>query len=212
VGILADGRVVAADARNRLRVIDPGRNVALADLATSSRVRLLRPAPDGFRLLTFSLAARSAPPELWDLERYRSVGTLEGHVGRVLSARFVRNGQAILTSGEDGTARSWDAVAGQLLRTYRGGSQFLTDAALDPSGNFVLAGGGDGLLRFWDAESGSQIWTLQAHRSAVLGINFEGGDIITRAITGDITRWSLPAAALVIEACHRTGACDRIPK
>jgi len=75
---------------------------------------------------------------------------------------------------------------------------------------YVVAGGGDGVLRFWDATSGRQTWTLQAHKSHVLGIHFEGEDIITRGFGGDVTRWTLPTATQIIETCSRTTACDRI--
>jgi len=212
VAILSDGRVVGTDTHRRLRVIDPERNIVLAELEIPGRVRLLRPAPDGVHLLTLSMKSQQTPPVLWDLERYRLVRQLEGHVGRVWSARFVRDGREILTAGADGTARLWDAATGQLQQTYRGGSRFLADAALAPDGSVVVAGGGDGLLRFWDAASARQIWTLQAHKSHVLGIHFEGENLVTRGFTGDAARWTLSTAAQVIEACNGTIACDKIRK
>jgi len=62
----------------------------LADLAVPTRVRLLRPSPDGLTLLTLpSFTGKAAQPVLWDLERYRLVAQLESHVGFVYSARFV---------------------------------------------------------------------------------------------------------------------------
>jgi len=207
---LADGRVVAADAHRRLRVIDVEHNNVLADLTVKNRVRLLRPAPEGPRLLTLSSGAKQAPPELWDLSLYRLVAHLEGH-GRVFAARFVNHGGEILTSGGDGAVRLWDGVAGQLRRTYRGGSRFLADAALSSDGSLLVAGGGDGLLRFWDVASGRQVWTLQAHRSHVLGLHFEGEDLITRGFSGDVTRWAVPAAESVIQACF-VASCDIIRK
>ena len=208
--ILADGRVVATDADRRLRVIDVEHNEILADLPVRNRVRLLRSAPDGARLLTLSSGAKQAPPELWDLVGYHSVAQLEGH-GRVFSTRFVRGGREILTSGGDGTVRLWDGVTGHLLQTYRGGTRFLADAALNSAGSLLVAGGGDGLLRFWDVASGRQIWTLQAHKSHVLGIHFEGEDLITRGFIGDVARWSLPAPESVIEACI-VSSCDMVAR
>ena len=212
VGILSDGRVVGTDTHRRLRVIDSERNIVLAALELPGRVRLLRPAPDGVHLLTLPIESQQTPPVLWDLERYRPVGQLEGHVGRVWSARFVRDGREILTAGADGTARLWDAATGHLLQTYRGGSRFLADAALAPDSSVVVAGGGDGLLRFWDEASARQIWTLQAHKSHVLGIHFEGENLVTRGFTGDVARWRLSTVAQVIKACSGTIACDKIRK
>jgi WD40 repeat protein len=211
VTILADGRVVAA-AGKRLRVYDPDHSTILADLAVGTRLRLFRQAPDGHRLLTLAIGARQASPlMLWDLERYRLVTPLDGHVGRIFSARFVAQGREILTAGGDGTARMWDETSGRLIQTYRSNSRFLVDATLSPDGSTVVAGGADGLLRFWDA-SGRALWVLQAHKSHVLAIHFEGDDIVTRGFAGDIARWTLPKPEQVIEGCNAREACAKMLK
>lgn len=204
VAILADGRVVVADASERLGIIGPDRNALLMDVAARSSISLLRPSPDGRRLITISTRSEQAPPVLWDLEQYRPVARLEGHVGRVFTARFVTAGssQQILTAGADGTARLWDAATGRPRQTFRGDSHFLVDAELAPDGASIVAGGSDGFLRFWDTSNGRLIWTLQAHTSYVVGVHYEGDDIVTRGFAGDIARWTLPSPDRVIEACH----------
>jgi WD40 repeat protein len=206
--ILADGRVVVADAGGRLRVIGADRNALLMDVAASSRIRLLRPSPDGRWLITISTASEQTPPVLWDLGQYRLVARLEGHVGRVFTARFVAVGgeHEILTAGSDGTARLWDAATGRLRQSFRGDSHFLVDAAVAPGVSVLVAGGSDGFLRFWDTSNGRLLWMLQAHRSYVIGVHYEGDDLITRGFAGDVARWALPSPDGVIESCH-AGAC-----
>jgi WD40 repeat protein/serine/threonine protein kinase len=200
--LLADGRVVVTDANARLRVIDPNRNVILMDLAAPSRARLLRPSPDGTHLVTISIRSKQAAPALWDLDQRRLVAQLDGHVGRVFAARFVATGREILTAGADGTVRLWNARTGSPHQTFRGDSHFLADATLAPDGSVVVAGGSDGLLRFWDASSGRLVWTLQAHKSYVIGVHYEGAEIVTRGFAGDVSRWKLPEPDNVITACH----------
>jgi WD40 repeat protein len=56
----------------------------------------------------------------------------------------------------------------------------------------VVTGGGDGVLRFWDVASSRMIWTLQTHRSPIVGIRFEDDDIVSQGFAGDLARWSLP--------------------
>ena len=202
VAILADGRAVAADASDRLRVIDPDRTAVLMDLAAPSRVRLLRPSPDGRRLITISTRSKQAPPALWDLDQHELVAQLDGHVGRVFTARFVAGGHEILTAGRDGTVRLWNAATGSPLHTFRGDSHFLADATLGPDGSVVVAGGSDGFLRFWDASNGRLLWMLQAHKSYVVGVHYEGSDIVTRGFAGDVSRWTLPPSDRIIKACH----------
>jgi WD40 repeat protein len=161
---------------------------------------------DSRRLITVpSFMGKAASPELWDLEHYRPITQLESE-GQAYSARFVAGGQ-ILTACSDGAARRWDDVTGRLLQTYRGSSRVLSDATLTPDGLMVVAGGGDGLLWFWDTTSGRLLWAMQAHRSQLVGIRIEGDDIVTRGLSGDILRWSLPDPEQVIEECSGHGRC-----
>jgi WD40 repeat protein/serine/threonine protein kinase len=200
-GFLPDGRVVAADARSRLRAYDTDRGVVLADLAVPTRVRLLRPSPDGFTLITLpSFTGKAAPPVLWDLERYRLVARLEGHVGFVYSARFVSGGHEVMTAGADGAARLWNGETGRLLSAYRSTASFLTDAVLASDGSMVIAGGSEGILWFWDRATARPLWMLQGHRSDVGGIHLEGDELVTRGFAGDVSRWTLPQPAQVIGA------------
>jgi len=202
VAILANGHVVAGDASSRLRTLDPDRGTLVMDLAAPSRVRLLRPSPDGARLVTIATRNKPAPPALWDLEQHRLVAQLDGHVGRVFSARFVAAGHDILTAGSDGTARLWDAATGRLAQTFQGDSHFLADAALAPDGSVVIAGGSDGFIRIWDASNSRLLWMSQAHKSYVIGVHYEGSDIVTRGFLGEVSRWTLPPSERIIDACH----------
>jgi WD40 repeat protein/serine/threonine protein kinase len=206
---LADDRVVASDAHRRLRVYDRG-GALLANLELPMRVMSLR--IDGARLVTVPIyTGKAGPPVLVDLERYRITAQLEGHVGPVNSARWLATNR-IITAGSDGTARMWDGSTGQLRQIYRGSSRLLADATLSPDGSLVVAGGGDGLLRFWDRTSGRLVWTLQAHKSHLTGIHAEGGDIVTRGFTGELSRWTLPSPDRVIAACSDHDRCVIVPK
>jgi WD40 repeat protein/serine/threonine protein kinase len=201
--ILADSRVVAADASGRLRVIGPGNNALLMDVASPSRVRLLRPSPDGTRLVTISTRNDQAPPLLWNLDQRSLVSRLDRHVGRVFAARFVsKGGHEILTAASDGTARLWDAATGSPRQIFRGDSHSLADAALAPDASVIVAGGSDGVLRFWDTSNGRLLWTLQAHSSFVIGVRWEESELVTRSRAGEVARWALPSPKEVIEACH----------
>jgi hypothetical protein len=47
---------------------------------------------------------------------------------------------------------------------------------------------------------------LQAHRTYIVGVHYEGDDLITRSFAGDVARWALPSPDRVIESC-RAGTC-----
>jgi WD40 repeat protein len=193
-GFLADGRVVAADARGRLVVYDVARHASLAELELPSRIAAFRSSRDGRRLLTLPPAGAARSLVLWDLERRRVIAPLDGDKAPVFSARFVRDDRQILTAGTDGAARMWDADSGRLRKMYFRSAPYLIDAALDPGGTMVVTAGGDGVLRFWDVSSGRMLWTLRAHDARVAGIHFEGGDMVTRGFNGEIARLSLVLA------------------
>jgi WD40 repeat protein len=207
VELVPDGRVVVSDAERRLRIYAPTGAVS-ADLEMPVRIMSLQ--RDGERIVALqTYLGAAAAPLLIDLERSCIVARLEGHVGQVFSARWVPGGQ-VLTAGADGTARLWDGRSGALLRTYRGGTRFLADATVTSNG-LVIGGDADGLLRFWDAASGARLWTLQAHKSAVIRVNVESEDIVTRAFTGEISRWRLPRPERVLDACMHHGPCGIVP-
>ncbi|HEX4423579.1 MAG TPA: WD40 repeat domain-containing protein, partial [Kofleriaceae bacterium] len=214
VAFLPDRRLVAADARRQLRIYRLD-GAVLAELDMPGRVASLR--IDGTRLVTVPIAPVSSPvpnapvsspvgpPLLVDLESYRIVARLDGHIGRVFSARWV-SGHRIVTAGGDGTVRLWDGSTGQLRQTYRGGPRYLTDATLAANG-FVLAGGADGQLWFWDQETARLLWTLPVHKSQLTGVHVEGEDIVTRGFTGELSRWRLPKPEQVIGACGDQERC-----
>jgi WD40 repeat protein len=149
-------------------------------------------------LITVASPLDKTAPVLWDLLHYQRIAQLDGHVGPVFAARFVRAGHEILTAGGDGAVRLWDGSTGRLLHTYRGGKRFLADATIDPDDLMVVAAGGDGLLWFWDLSNERPLWTLQAHKSHVIGVHFEGANIVTRGFGGDVSRWRLPSPEEVI--------------
>jgi serine/threonine protein kinase/WD40 repeat protein len=200
--ILADGTVVASDAQRRLWIYSAS-GAVVANLEIPVRMISLR--PDRARLVALSGFATNAAPLLIDLTRHRIIAQLEGHVGHVFSARWTVDGR-IVTAGADGTARLWDGTSGQLVRIYRGGSRFLADAIIAFDG-LLIAGDGDGVLRFWDMATGSKLWTLQAHKSAVIAVHVEGDDLVTRGFTGEISRWRLPRSEHVIDACGGHPRC-----
>jgi WD40 repeat protein len=153
---------------------------------------------------------------LWDLEGYRIVAQLAGHSGRVFSARFVRGGHEIMTSAADGTARLWDTRTGRPRQIFSAGVAFLFDATLSPDGAMVVAGGADGSLRFFDATTGHQLWALPVHRSYVIGVHFEGDEIVTRSFAGEVARWSMrqpiPPGVFDDLARCQLPSCDPIMK
>jgi WD40 repeat protein len=141
------------------------------------------------------------------METYRPLAHLAvTGQAQVYLARFVSNDQVITGCG-DGAFRLWAADSGELRRTYRGGSGGLVDATLSTDGTVLIGGGIDGILRFWETSSGRLLWTMPAHPVHIIGVHVEGGDVVTRGFSGDISRWSLPQPRSVIDACSHNEHC-----
>ncbi|HEY6175150.1 MAG TPA: WD40 repeat domain-containing protein [Kofleriaceae bacterium] len=69
----------------------------------------------------------------------------------------------------------------------------LDDSTLSPDGELVVAGGADGRLRVWEAGTGRALWTTPADTHAVVGVGFNGEDVVTRGLGGDVARWRILA-------------------
>jgi WD40 repeat protein len=206
--LLPGGRVVVADTRPRLGVYRVVRHATpLAEHPLEARASALRSSPDGQRLLAIPTTATVRRALLWRLDEPSQSWLLDSHNTPVISARFVNDNRAVLTGSGDGTARLWDTQTGRLRRSYSHGAVYVADAAFDPEGAFAVTAGGDGVLRFWDVPSGHLMWVLPAHRSAIVGLHFDGTSLVTRALTGEIARWDL---SNLLSSQELGGKLDRI--
>jgi eukaryotic-like serine/threonine-protein kinase len=199
VGFWPGGRVVVASpgagpqaVGGRLLVYDAARDALLAEHSVPIRVRAFQMSPNHHRMIMIAAVTTSTPPVLWDVEHDHFVRRLVGHKFGVFSARFVHDGRQILTAGSDGFPRLWDSASGLLEKTFLGTSGYLADAAMSPDGLTVVGGSGTGMLQFWDVASGALVWSLRAHAMAINGLHFEGCDLVTRSVVGEVARWRLP--------------------
>ncbi len=149
----------------------------------------MRAAGDRLLVLPSLTSTAGALPELIDLRANRIIARLDVGTARVLGARFVDGGAALLTSGNDGTISLWRASTGERLQSFQAPTQFLFDVAA--TSTLIVAGGASGIVWFFDRRSGLPVWTLQAHRAAVVGIELVGDELVTRAMDAESARWSL---------------------
>lgn len=129
---------------------------------------------------------QQAPPELrsqveknlrqslsWVRERNR----LEAHEDVVTRAKFSDDGQLLVTSSWDKTARIWQRD-GTLLHTLRGHSDAVWSTSFNPDGTLVATASRDQTVKLWRVATGEAIATFQLEDwVACLGFSPDGQTI-----------------------------------
>ncbi len=120
-----------------------------------------------------NLAVAHAFPQL--------LGRLEGHTRSVNHTAFSPDGQRIVTSSSDDTARVWNALNGQLLVKLEGHESTVNYAEFSPDGQRIVTASGDNTARVWNAGSGQLLAKLEGHESDVNYAEFspDGQRIVT---------------------------------
>lgn len=101
--------------------------------------------------------------------------------GPALGALFDPTGELLLTAGEDGVVRVWDAGTGELRRELRGHRAALREARFDPSGRHVLTASADGRVGIWDLSGGHTLRTLRpaADPVSIAAFDAAGARVVT---------------------------------
>ena len=146
-------------------------NIALWNLPDGAKLRLgkgtIGPDYDSSNrgALAFSrggdvlAVAGSVGVWLYDAKTGAEIDLLRGHTAIVNYVDYSQDGRALLTAGNDKTARLWNAETGALRHIFGDPSKSVHSAALSPDGRTV-ATGASASIDLWRADTGEHIRTL----------------------------------------------------
>jgi WD40 repeat protein len=110
-------------------------------------------------------------------------------------------GQSIITAGDDGTARIWDAGTGTLIDVLRGHADSVSAARLSRDGSMALTASVDGTARLWPLAQRRLLATVPSNDGGFSSVEFshDGTRIIAATRLG-----SQPRNQGSLEVCHQT--------
>jgi ABC-type lipoprotein release transport system permease subunit/WD40 repeat protein len=164
---------------------------------------------------TFALAHEDGTVGLWDADGKLQVASLKGHSGAVNSVAFDGVGERLVTGGQDGTVRLWqaDATGRELLVLRSPSGRPVTAAAVSMDGMTVVAGDADGGMAIWDTRSGKPSAYWHGHRTAVQAVAFGGqpNEVVSAASEGMHFWIAQPAGELTSLREYHVAAADDAP-
>ena len=128
-------------------------------------------------------------------DRQRDV--LQGHTGSVYSAAFSPDGERVVTTSYDKTARLWDAKTGAVLAVLKGHTGPVYSAGFSPDGTRVATASDDNTARLWDAKMGAALAVLEGHTDSVNSAGFspDGTQVVTASDDNTARLWDAKTGA-----------------
>jgi len=176
----------AADEKAIIWNLDSDKDVELHGL-TGSKAALAF-SPDGKLLATEggpgtelgALPEGDFPATVWEVTTGKMKFMLRGHKDYIAGVAFSPDGNAIVTSSGDNTARLWTAD-GQLVKELRGHTRQLARALFSPDARFVVTASADNTVRVWDSLDGKLVTEIRGHSQGVNDVAFssDGQFIVT---------------------------------
>ncbi|UYP19852.1 WD40 repeat domain-containing protein [Rhodococcus sp. Z13] len=198
-------------------IADPAHPVPWGDPLEGPRnlVRVATISPDGRSLVVTSADSDIYAWDITDPRQPKRVDVADGHTGGVNGAAFGKDGDVLVTGGDDHVVRVWDRDdAGNFtLRptALEGHSGTVYSVSIDRTATRAVSGSDDGTIRLWDVsdpddmrEMGGPVTDIGVGRWQV--VLAPDGTIVGAGGDGVLRTWGLDADAVVSRICRSTSA------
>ncbi|MFI9722754.1 TIR domain-containing protein [Streptomyces sp. NPDC052396] len=121
----------------------------------------------------------------------------DDHQGSVWACQFRPGGGSdggplLVSVGNEGVVRLWDASTGQGRRILRGHGRKVTGLAFSADGGHLAACGNDGVVRLWDPATGSRVRELTGRGGHLVSAVFHPRTTVLATVSsdGDVYLWN----------------------
>ncbi len=121
-----------------------------------SRLKIMRLFPDR---RTMAWGSSLGVLVICDVQTRKELAKVDAHRGDIYSIDVSRDGQFIVTAGEDGTVRVWQYPKCKLVRSLPGETKGLCKVSFSPDGSQAVVGrmdGTDGIVLIWNVQDGTE--------------------------------------------------------
>ncbi|WP_224245438.1 patatin-like phospholipase family protein [Hyalangium gracile] len=143
----------------------------------------------------------------------------DGHRGPVIEVAWSPDGRWLMTTGEDGAARIWEANTGRFMMILRMSGSLIAGARWHPDSKRVATWDQDTRCVVWQALTGELEMSLYGHLSVITQAAWRPGQdsvLLTGSVNGTLREWRTTACAQVsfteheqavsVAACHPSQA------
>jgi len=169
-------------------------------LAHGDEVWAVRYSPEPGKIILTQGKDRAEDGEetvrLWRASTGEPIGEPLTHRWGVAAVAFSRNGQRVLTGGEDHTAQVWDATTGERVGGILQHQDAVRSVAFSPDGQTLLTGSDDRTARLWEAATGSSIGQALEQQGPVRFVAFDrdGHTVLTAGSDRTARLWEVMVA------------------
>jgi hypothetical protein len=111
----------------------------------------------------------------------------------------------LVSGGDDGTVRLWEAHSGRELAVLKGHKGWVWSVGWSPDGARLVSGGDDGTVRLWEAQSGRALAVLKGHKGWVWSVGWspDGTYLVSGGQDGTVRLWEAQTGrALAVHEGH----------
>lgn len=128
----------------------------------------------------------------WDTLSGDELVNITAHISPINHVRFSPDGQFILTSSDDQTAKLW-SLTGDMVQEFTAHDGEVWGIAFSPDGKRVATGSSDHAIRLWDIETGERVQVFRGHTDTILAIDFspDGRLLLTGSSDSTARLWDV---------------------